>query len=148
MSGRRNSLKVVDDQVFEGEIIIPEKKSNDVQKLELENNHALNMRKMDVAMDVVEIGKQLVNILAISENSKAKINEIDAHIRQLEQATHYEVALHRQNRKTIESKGKVVADILSKLTPLLANPQLSIENQKYLIEMFERTIDKAFSNHE
>lgn len=148
MSGRRNSLKVVDDQVFEGEIIIPEKKSNDVQKLELENNHALNMRKMDVAMDVVEIGKQLVNILAIRENSKAKINEIDAHIRQLEQATHHEFALHRQNRKTIESKGKVVADILSKLTPLLANPQLSIENQKYLIEMFERTIDKAVSNHE
>lgn len=148
MSGRRNSLKVIDEQVFEGEVIIPEKKSNDVQKLELENNHALNMRKMDVALDVIEIGKQVVNILAVRENSKAKINEIDAHIRQLEQATRHEIAIRRQTRKTIESKGKVVGDLLAQLTPVIADHRLSTEDKKFAIELFERSIDKVLSENE
>ncbi|WP_107841251.1 hypothetical protein [Metasolibacillus meyeri] len=148
MTVRRNSLKVIDNQVFEGEVIFPEKRSTELQKQELENNHALNMRKMDAAMDVIEIGKQIVGIVAIRENSKAKINEIDAYIRQLEQATQHEVALLRQNRKTIESRGQVVAEILGKLTPLLANQHLTPEIQKTLIETFEQSIDKAISQYE
>ncbi|MFF5995193.1 hypothetical protein AAGS61_10600 [Lysinibacillus sp. KU-BSD001] len=148
MTGRRNSLKVVDEQVFEGEVIIPEKKSAELQKQEQENNHLLDMRKMDAAMDFIEIGKQIVSIVAIRENSKAKINEIDAHIRELEQATQREVELLRQNRKTIESRGQVVAEILGKLPPLLANQQLTPEIQKTLIETFERSIEKAISKYE
>lgn len=148
MSGRRNSLKVIEDQVYEGEVIIPEKKSNDLQKLELENNHALSMRKMEVVSGVVEIGKQLVTILAVRENSKAKIDEIDAHIRQLEQATHHEVAIRRQERKAIEAKGKVVADILAELTPVLADSRLSTEDKKIAIEFFERAINKVLKENE
>lgn len=148
MSGRRNSLKVIEDQVYEGEIIVPEKKSNDLQKLELENNHALSIRKMEVLSGAVDIGKQLVNILAVRENSKARIDEIDAHIRQLEQATRHEVAIRSQERKAIETKGMVVADILAKLTPVLADSRLSTEDKNMAIEVFERTINKVLNENE
>ncbi|WP_318502989.1 hypothetical protein [Bacillus sp. T3] len=147
MTTRRKRLQL-EEPVYTGEVITPVKfeENTELQMKEIENKHALDMRKMDIASDVMKIGKQLVNIMEIRANSEAKIDEIDAEIRKLEQITEREIASRRQAREKIEAKGKAVTDILKELTPILISQQLSTEDRKAAMEMFDRVIDKVLKD--
>ena len=147
MTGRRNRLQL-EEPVYTGEVITSEKSkdNNELQLKEMENNHALVMRKMDIASDVVQIGKQIMNIMEIRANSDAKIGEIDAQIRELEKITEREIAARRQAREKIETKGKVVTDILKELTPILLSHQLSTEDRKAAMGMYDHIIDKVLKD--
>ncbi|MGG3471230.1 hypothetical protein ABES02_27635 [Neobacillus pocheonensis] len=140
-----NQLK---EPAYTGELITPVKTkiNSNLELKEMENNHAIAMKKLDVATDVLQIGKQIINILQIRANSAARISEIDAEIRKLEKITDYEIALRCQDRDDILAKGKVVTDILKELTTVLFNQHLSTEDRKAAMELYNEIIPKVLKN--
>jgi hypothetical protein len=138
----------LEEPVYTGEIITPVKKdqNHELELRRLENDYALQERKLEIVSDVVDIGKKIVQIIEIRENSAAKVREIDAQIRQLEAMTAHEVAIRQQNRDQLMTKGKVVKELLSELMPVLVSHHLSTEDRKVAIELFDSAIDKVLKH--
>ncbi|MEH7094080.1 hypothetical protein [Neobacillus vireti] len=147
MTKRPQRLQI-EEPVYTGEIITPVQKKQD-RELELkkmEQDYALQSRKLEIASDVVEIGKKIVYIIGIRESSAAKVKEIDANIRQLEAMTAHEVAIRQQDRNKLETKGKIVKELLAELTPVLISHHLSTEDRKAAIELFDNAIEKVLKH--
>lgn len=144
---RRNSLEI-EDVVYTGEVIDTPKKSENKDLQKETSEHAISMKKLDVANEVVQIGKQIVNIFEIRSNSAAKIDEINAQIHQLEVMTEREVKVRQQSTSHLQAKGKIVTDILRELTPILISSNLKTEERTAAMQLFNGVIDKVLENNE
>lgn len=152
MSNRRKSLEL-EEVVYTGEVIggnvaTSPKQDTELEKLQIKNNHELNMKKVEMVTDLVKIGSKIVDIISVRETSKSKVREIDAEIRRFKAETKREVATLKENRKTIISKGEIVSGILEKLAPILMNNDLDVESKKIAAETFERMIKEAIAENE
>lgn len=144
---RRPQRLQVEEPIYTGEIITPVQKKQD-RELELkkmEQDYALQTRKLELASDVVDIGKKILHIIEIRENGKAKVSEIEANIRQLEAMTAQEVAIRQQQREHVVTNGKAVKELLAELTPILISHHLTTEDRKLAIELFDKTIEKVLN---
>ena len=152
MSNRRKSLEL-EEVVYTGDVIgsnvaTSSEQDNELEKLQIKNNHEFNMKKVETVTDLVKIGSKIVDIISVRETSKSKVREIDAEIRHFKAETKREVATLKENRKTIVSKGEIVSGILEKLTPILINKDLDVESKKIAAETFERMIKEAIAENE
>ncbi|WP_339280282.1 hypothetical protein [Lysinibacillus sp. FSL P2-0066] len=152
MSNRRRSLDL-EEVVYKGEIIdgnvaTSQKQDNELEKIQINNNHELNMKKVETVTDLVKVGSKIVDIISVRQTSKAKVLEMDAEIRRFKAETNREVATLNENRKTIVSKGEIVSGILGKLAPILMNKDLDLESKKIAAETFERMIIEAIAENE
>jgi len=149
MSNRRKSLEleevVYTGEVIDGNVAMSQKQDNELEKLQIKNNHELNMKKVETVTDLVKIGSQIVDIISVRETSKSKVREIDAEICRFKAETKREVATLNEKRKTIVSKGEIVSGILGELAPILMNKDLDLESKKIAAETFERMIIEAIA---
>lgn len=152
MSNRRKSLEleevVYTGEVIDGNVAMSQKQDNELEKLQIKNNHELNMKKVETVTDLVKIGSQIVDIISVRETSKSKVREIDAEICRFKAETKREVATLNEKRKTIVSKGEIVSGILGELAPILMNKDLDLESKKIAAETFERMIIEAIAENE
>ncbi|MEK5208100.1 hypothetical protein [Psychrobacillus sp. FSL H8-0510] len=152
MSNRRRGLEL-EEVVYTGEIIggnvaTSPKQDNELEKLQINNNHELNMKKVETVTDLVKVGSKIVDIISVREISKAKVSEMDAEIRRFKAETKREVATLKENRKTIVSKGEIVSDLLGKLATILMAKDVDVESKKIAAETFERIIKETIAENE
>lgn len=152
MSNRRRSLEI-EDVVYTGEILesnaaMSPKYDDELEKLQHNNNHELNIKKVEMVTDLVMAASKIVDIISVRETCKAKVHEIDAEIRRFKAETKREVATLKEKRKTIVSKGEIVSDLLGKLAPILMAKDLDVESKKIAAETFEKVIIEAIAENE
>ncbi|MGI2329330.1 hypothetical protein [Planococcus sp. YIM B11945] len=152
MSTRRRSLEI-EDVVYTGEILesnatMSPTYDNELEKLQHNNNHELNIKKVEMVADLVKAASKIVDIISVRETSKAKVQEMDAEIRRFKAETKREVATLKEKRKTIVSKGEIVSDLLAKLAPILMAKDLDVESKKIAAETFEKVIKEAIAENE
>lgn len=148
MSNRRKSLEL-EEVVYTGEVIDQNTNQNDdLEKLKVKTNHELNMKKAETATELVKVGSKIVDILSVRENSKAKVRELNAQIKQFKVETERELGILKEGRKKIQSKGETVSKILRELTPILMQKDLDVDSKKMAIELFEKTILEVIAENE
>lgn len=152
MSNRLRSLDL-EEVVYKGEIIdgnvaTSQKQDNELEKIQIKNNHELNMKKVETVTDLVKVGSKIVDIISVRQTSKVKVLEMDAEIRRFKAETKREVANLKEKRKTIVLKDEIVSDILGKLAPILMNKDLDLDSKKIAAETFEKVIIVAIAENE
>lgn len=144
MNKRRSSLDI-EPVVYEGEIIEPENKQ--VTALQENNKYAMSAQKIQTANKLIDAGTKVIEIFKIRSESEARVNEMEAAIKEFQAETERQVALLKEQSNKIVSKGEAVSSILSKLTPILTDQAVSSEEKKMIIELYEKQIDKVIKEN-
>ncbi len=102
---------------------------------------------VQVAADVFEIGKGIVEIAKIRERSKAAVDEVDARTRQIVSMMEKRIEAMQEEHQQLKTRGETAVLLVSQLTALVAGiPEADTDARREAIKMIPELAEKTFQS--